>query len=333
VSSRLAFENFNGPFVTHGIDVISDSDRPAGEAVYIVAVNHLPHPDHLAEKTREKDGEPSSGTTSPTKARSQLELFHHVVGSSTVKHIRSIYHPLVTTPNDVVALSPSSFLVTNDHFNREGLLRSIETVIYSSKWTNTIHLRLSDADPAAPDAASDGVHGSVALQDMHNNNGLGHGAKPTEVLVINCVSAILNLADVVDAAGNTTLSIRESIPMDSIIDNPSYFADPYATAEKDLSGFVLAGLSHAVSLDGHVRDPDAKDGVMVWYVGDGSDGGRGNRSRKLLFADDGSRIRTSSAALLVAIDPATEGGKRKAWLFVTGFLSKSMVAVKVDLEA
>ena len=38
-----------------------------------------------------------------------------------------------------------------------------------------------------------------------------------------------------------------------------------------------------------------------------------------------------SAAVLVAIDPKLEGGKKKAWLFVTGFLSTNAIAVKVDL--
>ena len=54
--------------------------------------------------------------------------------------------------------------------------------------------------------------------------------------------------------------------------------------------------------------------------------------KRVLFQDDGSRIRSASAAVVVAIDPKLEEGKKRGWLFVTGFLSESMmIAVKVDL--
>jgi hypothetical protein len=51
----------------------------------------------------------------------------------------------------------------------------------------------------------------------------------------------------------------------------------------------------------------------------------------LVFADDGEKMRTASAAVIVGIDPRKEGGKKKGWLFVTGFMSENMVATKIDL--
>ena len=42
-------------------------------------------------------------------------------------------------------------------------------------------------------------------------------------------------------------------------------------------------------------------------------------------------ITGQSSAVLVAADPAKHNGARRARLFVTGFLSKNMVAVDVDL--
>ena len=59
--------------------------------------------------------------------------------------------------------------------------------------------------------------------------------------------------------------------------------------------------------------------------------------KRILFEDDGTRLRTASAAVLVAVDPVDElnkgdvPGARKAWLFATGFLAKSVIALKVEL--
>jgi hypothetical protein len=77
----------------------------------------------------------------------------------------------------------------------------------------------------------------------------------------------------------------------------------------------------------------------VWYVRSVVHDGNSSKrwEKRLLFAGDGSRIRSASAAVLVAIDPKSDivsdsvGSTRKAWLFVTGFLSSNIIAVKVDL--
>lgn len=73
ISQRLAFENFDGPFITHGIDVIPDPE--SSEAVYIVAINHVPN-----EKVFPRDG--SSPETTPEtapKGASRLEVFQFVL--------------------------------------------------------------------------------------------------------------------------------------------------------------------------------------------------------------------------------------------------------------
>lgn len=67
-STRLAFQNFEQPFITHGIDVIED---PAdANAVYIFAVNHPSNPEYYEREKPDTDA---------TKARSQIELFHHAL--------------------------------------------------------------------------------------------------------------------------------------------------------------------------------------------------------------------------------------------------------------
>jgi len=312
-SRRLKFENFNGPFVTHGIDVIPDTKKPEGEAVYILAINHVPETQ-------------ASGAKGPG-ARSQLEVFHHVIGSSSAKHLRSVWHPLIRTPNDIFAASPTSIYVSNDHLYRDhGLMRTLEDLYSGAKWTETVHLQLDSL--TATDSAA-GVTARVALSGMHNNNGLGHGRSEREILISSCTSGVMLIGQV-PAGGKGNITLTDSVEFPHIVDNPSYFADPYATPGDDRSGFLEAGLGRAIDLAGNQRNPAALDPVLVSYAREVSPG---QWQTRVVLEDDGTKIRSSSAAVLVAIDPATKAGAggRKAWLFATGFLSKSMIAVKVDL--
>ncbi len=324
-SRRLTFQGFKGPFITHGIDVIDDPERPVGEAVYIFAVNHVPNSRHFELNDKQAP-----------KSRSVIEVFHHVIGSEFAKHIRTVWHRLLSTPNDVLALSPTSFLVTNDHFYTEGHMRVVEDIYYGAKWSSTVHVTFSGSGTATHDA--DGVDASVALDSLHNNNGIGRGSRPDEVVVVTAASGTVNFGDLVTRDGRVGIHIKSTFAADSSLDNPSYFADPYANSTFDASGYIQCGLTRGGDLSKHIRDPAGKDGVMVWHMSDTVQGGEGRKMNdnptwgaRLLFEDDASRIRTCSAAVLVAIDPAKENGRRKAWLYVTGFLSKNMVAVKIDL--
>ncbi|KAJ5632985.1 hypothetical protein N7490_009324 [Penicillium lividum] len=307
-SKRLAFTNFEGSFVTHGIDVIEDPMQQ--DAVYIFAVNHLPNPIYF------ETSEPPEKTP---KARSQIELFRHVLQSDSVQHVRSILHPLVNTPNDLYAVSPDSFYVTNDHFYRDGTMRLMEDLYTRAKWSTIIHVQLATLKTKD---ATVGIEASVAHSGLWNNNGLGHGRTKNEVVISSALGGELYLAD---RHTNNTLSIHTTIPFDTVTDNPSYYSDPYRTDSDDASGIVVAGISEHLKLVKTAKDPNGLDPVQVWYARPRA----GTWEKKLLFEDDGSRIRTASAAVLVPIEP--ENGKKKAWLFVTGFLSDSMVAVQVEL--
>lgn len=316
-STRLTFENFLEPFTTHGIEVVED---PANSnAVYIFAVNHPPNPEYYEKEV-------PSGDQDVPKCRSQIELFHHVLGSQSVRHVRSIRHPLVTTPNDIYASSPFSFYVTNDHFYREGILRTVEDAVSAAKWSNIIHVQIEELESASDPES--GLHATVALQGLQTPNGLGHGKSNDEMLIVSAMGGILYRA--LPNENNHTISIVETIPMDSQIDNPAYFVDPYRTSDDDASGYLVPGLPRPIDVAKTLLDPSGKDGVLVWYVRPSTQGDVWER--RLLFEDDGTNLRSVSTAVLVPIDPKDEeGGKKKAWLFVTGFYSEGMIAVKVDL--
>ncbi|KAL2882065.1 hypothetical protein SGCOL_002326 [Colletotrichum sp. CLE4] len=317
---RLKFENFDTTFVTHGIDVISDPKK--ADAVYIFAVNHVPHPDYLATKV---GGQGSQKVTQ--KSQSRVEIFHHILGSSTVKHLRTVIHPLMKTPNDIFIKDPNTFYATNDHYYPDGVGRLVEDVWPGTTWTDTIYIHIEEMSSLVP---TEGIKAEVALSGMRNNNGMGHGRKAGEILVVNCAGGEMFIGEASSDSKNTSINIAESVQVDSYIDNPSYFDDPYKTETFDASGFVLPGLSRPIDIPKQVHNTSSDIGSIVWYVkpAAGSDGGY---EKRLVFEDDGTRARSAAAAVLVAIDPAQERGERKAWLFVTGFMAGSVVAFKIDL--
>ncbi|GKT58036.1 serum paraoxonase arylesterase family protein [Colletotrichum tofieldiae] len=317
---RLKFENFDSTFVTHGIDVISDPQRP--EAVYIFAVNHVPHPDYLATKIGDQTKQKVV-----QKSLSRVEIFYHVLGSSTIKHMRTVIHPLIKHPNDLFAKDPYSFYVTNDHYYSEGIGRTIEDLLPITSWTTTIHVRVEEMSTLVP---TDGIKAKVALSGLRNNNGLGHGRKPGEIIVDNCAGGEIHLAQLSLDPKNTSISFTEIIQVDTYIDNPSWFEDPYRSEILDASGFVLAGLSRPIEILKQASAAKPQISSTVWYVKPTA-GGSGGYEKRILFEDDGTRISSAATAVLVAIDPSQEKGQRKAWLFITGFMSSSVVAVKVDL--
>lgn len=316
VSKRLNFESFEGPFITHGIDVIPDPGKPENEAVYILAVNHVPN-----EAVFPRDGSrPDTDPSSTPKVASRIEVFHHNLGSDTVRHINTIVHPLIKTPNDILAVSPTEIYVTNDHYYFEGYMRILEDLWPGATWSSVIHATV---------AADGSVNAEVAVDKVRNPNGFGHGRTKDEILLGSATGGNIWIAH--PHKTNKTLALEERIELDSCIDNPSWFADPYADDVKgDASGFVLGGLTRAIKLSETGQDPQGREGVMVWYVTP-SKTESGKWDTKLLWEDDGSKIRNAATAVLVGIDPKEEDGQKKAWLFVTGFSSEHTVAVKVNL--
>lgn len=261
-----------------------------------------------------------------------MEIFHHVVGSDVATHLRSVQHPLVSTPNDVLARDARSFYVTNDHYYKDGFMRFFEMLYWGAKWSTTIFVEVESL--AATANPEDGVTARVAASGIYNQNGLGRG-QPGEILIGCAGNGVLEIGQA--SASDPTIHVTASVKFDSTIDNPSYFLDPYANSTFNASGYILPGLSQAAYIRQTSVDPNGTNGGMVWFVpvhpgSQDKSSETGPLLPRLLFQDDGSRLRTATAGVLVAVDPRLEQGQRWAWLFVTGFLSRSALAVKVNLE-
>ncbi|OTA90113.1 hypothetical protein M434DRAFT_14147 [Hypoxylon sp. CO27-5] len=310
-SQKLKLVDFpSSVFVTHGISLYSPpSDL---QTVYIFAVNHLPNP--LRSSTSSKE----------PKAASRIELFVHTVGSDTAKHIRSISHPLIRTPNDLLALSENEFLVTNDHYYREGLMRLVEDLVHRP-WTDLLYVRVDDTN---------NVTATISLSSIGGNNGLGWGPDH-QVLISDATGGTLYFAEL-QVEVNKTLSVTHAIRADGVVDNPSFFSDPYTGFDgKDYSGYLLPGVGRPIDFPVNYKDPKGQAPMpsLVWYLpasGGKKEGGAHGTQPKLLFSDDGSSLRGATTAVIVAIDPATNDGKREGWLFVTGVVAPHMLATRID---
>ncbi|CAJ2503650.1 Uu.00g110440.m01.CDS01 [Anthostomella pinea] len=316
-SQKLTLSNFKGPFVAHGISVFSSASDP--KTVYVFAINHLPNPLWKA------------GSSTQPKAASQIEVFTHTVGSRTAKHLRSISHPKIRTPNDVLALSEHEFLVTNDHYYREGPMRLVEELIRDLRaWTDLVHVRFDDEG---------NVNATVSLDSIPTNNGLGWGPDRQQVLISDAIGGRIYFAGLPDPA-NRTVVVSHHVKTGSVVDNPKYFSDPYAGLDgkgKDYSGYLLPGIGRGLDFVNNYGDATGKAPLSshVAYLPAvaGKDKARSlENPARLIFSDDGTAMRGATTGVLVAIDPAVNDGKREGWLFVTGVVAPHMLATRIDFE-
>jgi hypothetical protein len=283
-------------------------------------VNHVPNPEYA--KTLNQ--------SIPDKAHSVIEIFHHVVGSDVATHVRTVSHPYIQTPNDIYAVGPFAFYVTNDHFYREGHMRAVEDLgsKFTSGWTNII---FADVDPNKGREGNTwaGVKAKIAHHGLHNNNGLGHTKTEGLIMICDAAGGITYFARKQD---DDTLKVFEEVKFETSIDNPSWFQDPYPEHGRDASGIVNAGLLQAHTLGNHIVDGGPIPPVVFLASGGaGRPVGEKQWNTSILYADDSTHLRSASAAILIAIDPKENDDKKQAWLFASGFAARGVIAVKVDL--
>lgn len=312
VVTPLELVGFSGPWISHGFDLYTPPSQP--DVVYIFAINHLPNPDYVVALNTPE-------ASSIHKARSQIEVFEHRLGSAQAVYLRSIRHPLIRTPNDVLVLDEHNIYVSNDYHTREGFGRMIENVGWHelASWSDIVYVKvpgLTNADEAMA---------QTAIDKIHNPNGLGHGETDDEILIVRCSAGILLRASPVNpAAGDYNLTITSSTELPNTLDNPAYFHDPFAAETgRDASGYVLAGMLRGVDF------PDKAELLpsSTWLLGrDNLD-----TQRRLIFQDNGSAIKMASTSVLVAINPEFNMGKKEAWLYVVSPLALAAIRTKIEL--
>lgn len=92
---QFARDNFH----LHAIDAYhAPEDR---EHITVIVNSHRP---------------PADRSTAPTVgSNSVFEIFETRLGSSTLKWVKTVEHPLMRTPNNLIAMGPRQFYFSNDH--------------------------------------------------------------------------------------------------------------------------------------------------------------------------------------------------------------------------
>lgn len=118
LASRIKWitpENFSGingdsTLNLHGLDIRAEKDT---DMLRILLVNHRPPVDPITGEYLD---------ASLIGANSTIEQFLTKAGTTTMRHIKSHSHPLIQTPNRVAWVTDSSFVISNDHSAKIGLV-------------------------------------------------------------------------------------------------------------------------------------------------------------------------------------------------------------------
>ncbi|KAF8198076.1 hypothetical protein BJ912DRAFT_56680 [Pholiota molesta] len=191
--TRLTTSDFNGGrgLSLHGMDVVASTTH--SERLFIYLVNHrIP----LGDVSPQDVG-----------ADSVIEIFETAVGSTVMKHVKTVEHPIINTPNSVTG-SPDgkSFYFTNDHGVRVGLVRLLDMLGRKSSSVGYCHI-------------DEGC--KIALSNTFTSNGIVTAPNGT-IYVANGIGGVI---DAFERQTDNTLVVTDSIKIDYIIDNLSIDAD------------------------------------------------------------------------------------------------------------
>lgn len=129
-----------------------------------------------------------------------VEIFDYE--NKTLVHRESIRDPLMTSPNDVVAVGPRSFYVTNDHGNQSAMGRTLEE-----------YLRLKRSYVLF----YNGSKFEIAARDIAYANGVNVSRDGKQVFVAACIGGKINCYDRDLDSG--ALTFRRDLDLGTGVDN------------------------------------------------------------------------------------------------------------------
>lgn len=113
----LSVEGFSGnkgdgTLNLHGFDIKTDKNT---DTLRILLINHRPPFDSVT-------GEPLDAHQ--VGANSTIEQFQTVVGSESMRHVRTYSNDVISTPNSIHWVNDHAFIIANDHSGKVGLVSS-----------------------------------------------------------------------------------------------------------------------------------------------------------------------------------------------------------------
>ncbi|GAA96481.1 uncharacterized protein L969DRAFT_94569 [Mixia osmundae IAM 14324] len=125
----------------HALDVWFENDDKVaekGDKMWVFVNNHRP---------------PFNATSAPfVGADSSVEIFETTLGSGKLHHVKTVAHPTILTPNNLVATGPSSFYVSNDHFDKTHWRRGMAQWFVDPAASSIVHCDASGIEPQCFDA-------------------------------------------------------------------------------------------------------------------------------------------------------------------------------------
>ncbi|KAM6089309.1 serum paraoxonase/arylesterase 2 [Chlamydotis macqueenii] len=223
-------------FNPHGISTYIDRD----DTVYLFVVNH-PH------------------------QKSTVELFKFVEDDSSLVHLKTIRHDLLTSVNDVVAMGPDSFYATNDHYFFDFILMFLEMFL-GLTWSNVVYYSPNEVKEVAA--------------GFYSANGINISPDRKYIYVADIFAHNVH---VMEKHANWNLTHVKTLQLDTLVDNLSI--DPH-------TGDIWTGC-HPNGMKLLYNDPENLPGSEVLRI-------QNIHSEEpvvtRVYADDGSVLQGSSVA-------------------------------------
>jgi arylesterase / paraoxonase len=195
----------------------------------------------------------------------RVEIFR--IENRGLKRVKSLAHPMLTSPNDLVAVGPGSFYVTNDHGHVRGVMRTLED-----------YLRLQRSYVLY----YDGRTFSKAVENIGYANGINVSGDGKTLYLTATTEKTLHRYARDTSTGRLTLA--EKIDLDTGGDN----------IELDARGRLWIGAHpQLLKFTKHARSPQAESPSQVLRVSFGPDGVRDIRE---IYANRGAPLSGSSVA-------------------------------------
>ncbi|KDE03691.1 hypothetical protein MVLG_05822 [Microbotryum lychnidis-dioicae p1A1 Lamole] len=212
-------------------------------------------------------------------ADSVIEVFETRTGSNQLKWLKTIRHPLIRTPNNIVATSETSFYVTNDHRHK---------VHWGRAFGIFYHVR---SDIIHCDFASGETKCIVAAEGVYNPNGIAMGAQ-NKLWQASSGEPVLTVYEI--QSGDHTLIPTDRIPVGRIMDNLHVADDGSVYVNTFPHPLHWVKAAATAGRNKHLAPTEA------WRISNNTDESRhlGNKYKvELAFADDGSNVMWPTSAV------------------------------------
>ncbi|XP_064362161.1 serum paraoxonase/arylesterase 2 [Dromaius novaehollandiae] len=165
-------------FSPHGISTYVDED----DSVYLFVVNH-PH------------------------LKSTVEVFKFSEDDSSLVHLKTVKHDLLSSVNDIVAVGPDSFYATNDHYFFDFILILLEMFL-GLTWSNVVYYSPKEVKEVAA--------------GFYSANGINISPDGKYIYVADILDHNVH---VMEKHANWKLTHVKTLQLDTLLDN--LFVDPH----------------------------------------------------------------------------------------------------------